>query len=89
MSKRKMTATEVLKQAVSESGLAFIELERRTGVKRQCVMRFMRGETSLRLDIADRLMAALGVRVQLGPIPPVEKARKPRARAAKIPSCKK
>lgn len=49
--------SEVLKKAITESGMAHIAIERATGVKRQSIMRFMRGETSLRLDMADRLAA--------------------------------
>lgn len=50
------SATDVLRQAIAESGLSFIELERRTGVIRQSLMKFARGEQSLRLDMADRLI---------------------------------
>jgi transcriptional regulator with XRE-family HTH domain len=76
--KKNLTATDALRQAIAESGLAFIELERRSGVKRQSIMKFAAGEQSLRLDLADRLMAVLGVRVERGPIPTVRKTRKPR-----------
>ncbi len=80
MAKRKksLTATEALLQAISESGLAFIELERRSGVKRQSIMRFVAGEQSLRLDCADKLMVALGIRVEVGPMPAASVPRKPR-----------
>ena len=47
--------TDALKQAIADSGETFTELERATGVKRASLLRFMRGETSLRLDMADRL----------------------------------
>ncbi|MBC7817932.1 MAG: hypothetical protein IAG10_13660 [Planctomycetaceae bacterium] len=47
--------TDTLRQAIADSGLAFIELERQTGVIRQCLMKFARGEQSLRLDMADKL----------------------------------
>lgn len=56
--------TDALKKAIADSGLAHIAIERGTGVKRQCVMRFMRGERSLRLDIADRLAAFFGLTVK-------------------------
>ena len=49
--------TETLKRAIRDSGLSFKALERETGVKRQSLMKFMRGEQSLRLDLADRLAA--------------------------------
>ena len=55
--------TQALKHAIRETGVTYAELEHRTGVQRASVMRFMRGETSLRLDIADRLAAYLGIEV--------------------------
>jgi plasmid maintenance system antidote protein VapI len=76
--KKSLTATEALMQAIAESGLAFIELERRSGVKRQSIMKFVAGEQSLRLDCADKLMAVLGIRVELGAIPSGRKPREPR-----------
>ena len=57
------TMTDALKQAIEESGLTVLEIERATSVKRASVLRFMRGETSLRLDIADRLAAYFGLAV--------------------------
>jgi hypothetical protein len=74
----RLTATAALRQALSECGLNFLELQRRSGVPRQSVMKFVRREQTLRLDLADKLMKCLGVQVQLGPVPPVPKARKPR-----------
>jgi transcriptional regulator with XRE-family HTH domain len=49
--------TEKLRHAVENSELSFHELERQTGVLRQSLMKFARGETSLRLDLADKLAA--------------------------------
>jgi plasmid maintenance system antidote protein VapI len=56
--------TDALRKAIAKSGLAHIAIERGTGVKRQCIMRFMRGERSLRLDIADRLATFFRLIVQ-------------------------
>lgn len=53
--------TEVLKQAIAESGEPYLSLEQKTGVKRASIMRFMRDEQSLRLDIADTLAAYFGI----------------------------
>lgn len=47
--------TEVLKKAIAESGVPHLRLEKETGVQRASIMRFMRGEQSLRLDMAARL----------------------------------
>ena len=41
--------------------LAFIEIERRSGVIRQILMKFARSEQSLRLDQADKLAAFFGL----------------------------
>jgi transcriptional regulator with XRE-family HTH domain len=57
------SATIALRRGIAECGLSFIELERRTGVKRQSLMKFARGQQSLRLDMADRLLACLGLEV--------------------------
>lgn len=51
----------VLKKAISESDLTYLMLERETGVSRASIMRFMRGERTLRLDMADRLAAHFGI----------------------------
>jgi ribosome-binding protein aMBF1 (putative translation factor) len=59
--KRTASASDLIRQAIAESGLSFIELERRTGVKRQCLMKFARREQSLRLDMAERLFDTLGL----------------------------
>ncbi len=53
--KKSRTMTETLRQAIADSGLAFIEIERQTGVLRQTLMKFARNEQSLRLDMADKL----------------------------------
>jgi ribosome-binding protein aMBF1 (putative translation factor) len=59
--KRTVSASDLIRQSITESGLSFNELERRTGVKRQCLMKFARGEQSLRLDIAEKLFDTLGL----------------------------
>jgi len=55
MSKSKQPITDALKKAIAESGLSYLELERATGVQRASISRFVRGERSLRLDMADKL----------------------------------
>ncbi|MFN0054415.1 MAG: hypothetical protein ACKV0T_19740 [Planctomycetales bacterium] len=57
MSPANQPFTDALRRAISESCSAYKALERETGVKRQSIMRFMRGEQSLRLDMADKLAA--------------------------------
>jgi plasmid maintenance system antidote protein VapI len=53
--------TDGLRRAIVGSGLSFKRLEKETGVLRQSLMKFVRGEQSLRLDIADRLAAYFGL----------------------------
>jgi plasmid maintenance system antidote protein VapI len=57
MSKRTTPITDLLRQTIVASKLAYKALERETGVKRGSIMRFVTGRQSLRLDIADRLAA--------------------------------
>jgi len=57
------TMTTALRQALDDSELSFHELERQTEIKRQSLMKFARGEQSLRLDIADKLAAYFGLEV--------------------------
>ncbi len=47
--------TDVLLRAIANSGLSFKALERETGVLRQSLMKFARGEQSLRGDLMDKL----------------------------------
>ena len=54
------TMTDSLRRAIAESGMNFKALERATGVKRQSLMKFVRGQ-SLRLDIADKLAVYFGL----------------------------
>jgi plasmid maintenance system antidote protein VapI len=53
--KKARPLTSAIKQAIADSELSFKALERATGVKRQSLMKFMAGEQSLRLDMADKL----------------------------------
>src|SRR5262249_58853816 len=64
MASSRQPMTEALKQAITDSGMAHIAIERATGVKRASIMRFMRGETSLRLDVAHKLAAYFGLELR-------------------------
>ncbi|HEV3023069.1 MAG TPA: helix-turn-helix transcriptional regulator [Pirellulales bacterium] len=59
MTKRKPKSpmTDPLRQAIVDSGLPLLTLANETGVARASLIRFVRGQTSLRLDIADKLAA--------------------------------
>jgi plasmid maintenance system antidote protein VapI len=56
----KPTMTELLRDALAKAG-SFYPIEAATGVKRQSMMKFVRGEQSLRLDMADKLAAYFGI----------------------------
>lgn len=57
--------TQLLRKALAETD-SLAAVERATGVKRQSLARFMRGEQSLRLDLADRLAEYFDLRIQKG-----------------------
>lgn len=59
--KVKQTMTDVLKTAIEESGLTRYRIATDTGIGETSLMRFLRGETSLRLDKADLLAEYLGL----------------------------
>jgi plasmid maintenance system antidote protein VapI len=56
----KPTMTDQLREALAEAE-SLRAIERATGVKRQSMMKFLRGEQSLRLDKADKLAKHFGV----------------------------
>jgi plasmid maintenance system antidote protein VapI len=53
--------TDVLRQAVLDSGLPLLRSANETGVQRASLSRFVRGKNSLRLDVADKLAAYFGL----------------------------
>jgi len=57
MARRKpgKTISETLRDSITDSGLSFKELERRTGVLRQTLMKFVRGEQTINLVAADAI----------------------------------
>ena len=62
--KPKAPISDLLRNTIAESGKPLLAIERETGVKRQSIMRFLRGERSLRLDIADKLAAYFRLELQ-------------------------
>ena len=54
--KRYKSLTEALLQEINACDASLRQLERDTGLKRQAIAKFARGEQSLRLDLADLLM---------------------------------
>ena len=53
--------TDTLRDAINASEHSFLQLEMRSGVIRQSLMKFARSEQSLRLDQADKLAAFFGL----------------------------
>lgn len=56
--------TDILRQAIVDSGLPLLKVAEATGVERASISRFVHGERSLRLDIADRLATYFGLELQ-------------------------
>jgi plasmid maintenance system antidote protein VapI len=54
------TLSELIRSALLEAN-SLREIERETGVKHQSISMFLRGKTSLRLDMADKLCAYFGI----------------------------
>ncbi len=57
------TLTEALRDAINESDLSFKALERDTGVIRQSLMPFARGEQTIMLESADKLAKFFGLEI--------------------------
>jgi plasmid maintenance system antidote protein VapI len=49
--------SDLLRKEIAKSGVSYNALQKETGVTRASIMRFVRGDQSLRLDMADRLAA--------------------------------
>ncbi len=56
--------SDALKKAILESGEPLLRIQEKTGVQRASLSRFLRGERSLRLDLADKLAAYFGITVK-------------------------
>ncbi len=56
--------SDALCRAIAEGGMSFKALERETGVLRQSLMKFARGEQCLRGDAYDKLAAYFGLELR-------------------------
>lgn len=56
----KVAMTELLRQALKDAPSLY-GVTKATGVPKASLIRFLRGDQSLRLDMADRLAAHLGI----------------------------
>ncbi len=59
--KSKSPLTDALREAIRDSGLPLLTLANETGIARASLIRFKRGNTSIRLDIADKLAVYFGI----------------------------
>jgi len=57
----KAPISDLLRKTIAESDVSYLQLERETGVTRASIMRFVRGDQYLRLDMADRLADYFGL----------------------------
>jgi plasmid maintenance system antidote protein VapI len=57
VSHSKEPISDLLRRTIAESEVSYNALQRETGVTRASIMRFVRGDQSIRLDMADRLAA--------------------------------
>ena len=72
------TIAETLRTAINASELSFLALERETGVIRQSLMPFARGEAGISLDAADKLAIYFGLELRPATRKPAKKAAKKR-----------
>ncbi len=56
--------SEVLRQAIIDSSMPLLTLSKEAGVARGSLIRFVRGERSLRLDCADKLAEYFGMELK-------------------------
>jgi len=61
MIRRTGTMSELLRAALAEGRESLNAIQRATGIKRQSLATFLRGESTLRLDAADKLAAHFGI----------------------------
>lgn len=70
---KQQTISEVIREAIRQSGASSNQLGIHAGVDPSQVSRFLLGERSLTLDTVDRLLAALGCGVALVGEPSADK----------------
>ncbi len=73
------TIAEQLRRAIERSGKTRYRISQESGIAQAVLSRFVNGERDLKVDTADKLCAALGVRVVLESPP----AKKPKGKTNK------
>ena len=61
ITKRNKSITDTLKRAIENSGQSIRGIATATNVQRASLIRFMRGDQSIRLDVADKLAEYFGI----------------------------
>ena len=56
--------TDALRGVIVDSGKPLLVISNEAGVARASLIRFLRGETSIRLDVADKLAAYFGLELR-------------------------
>jgi plasmid maintenance system antidote protein VapI len=56
--------SDLLRRVIAESDVSYNELQKATRVTRASIMRFVRGDQSIRLDSADRLAEFFGLELR-------------------------
>jgi DNA-binding phage protein len=59
--------TELLQDAIRESGTSRYRISRTSGVDQAVLCRFLKGQSSLSFETADRILDALGLEVVIRP----------------------
>lgn len=71
---KSLSVTDTLRKAIADSGKNFLTLERESGVVRQSLMKFARGDRHLRGDMIDKLAEYFGL--ELAPSKPAKRKDK-------------
>lgn len=64
MSKGKFS--QIIAEAIKSSGMNKMEISRKTGFSRHSIIKWEKGEMSISLENADKLLQVLGVEITIG-----------------------
>lgn len=62
----KETFSQIIAEAIKTSGMNKCEIARKTGFSRYSIIKWEKGEVSISLENADRLLRALGKEITIG-----------------------
>lgn len=58
--------SQIIAKAIKLSGMNKCEISRKTGFSRYSIIKWEKGETSISLENADKLLKVLGVEIKIG-----------------------